>query len=90
MKGIRFYEELTNKNKAGETSQGNVLAVFHELGFMGQHGYQYETISALFFEPNSVVCGSAANIDYIRNNCRRISEAKAREIHPELFIRLDN
>ena len=89
MKGIRFYEELNNKNKAGETSQGNVLARLIGNDWATDNGAMCEVISALFLHPNSVVCGGGASLDYIWNNCRRISEAKAREIHPLLFIYLD-
>ncbi len=90
MKGIRFYEELDNKNRVSETSQGNVLAVLYENGFFTKAGYMLECISATFYYPDSDVSSGSAHIDYIRKNCRRISEAKAREIHPRLFTRLDD
>ena len=89
MNGIRFYEELDNKNRKGEISQGNVIARVLGQDRITDNGVMCETISALFFHPNSVVCGSAASLNYIYKNCRRISEEKAREIHPNLFVYLD-
>ena len=48
-----------------------------------------ESISAMFYRPNSPVAHSNAAADYIWNNCRRISEKRAREIHPRLFEYLE-
>ena len=90
MKGIRFYEELDNKNRVSEKSQGNVVAVLYENGFFTNNGYILECISATFLHSNSDVSSGSAHIDYIRKNCRRISEQKAREIHPRLFTYLDD
>lgn len=91
MKGIRFYHELENKGKVAETSQGNVIAIFintnsHTLLIMGE---MYEGLVAVFGEPNSPVCVSGVSWEYLRESCKRISEAKARKIHPRLFERLD-
>ena len=94
MKGIRFYEELRNKNRKSEESRGTVVAVLVDTGHISgnQHGvwYEYDCISSLFDHPNSVVCGSGVSQDYLWQECRRISEQRAREIHPELFKRLDD
>ncbi len=90
MKGIRFYEELTNKNRVSEESQGNVIAQLVGNDQVTDDGVMCETISALFFHPDSVCCGGSASLDYIWKNCRRISETKAREVHPQLFVYLDN
>ncbi len=49
----------------------------------------YEAIAALFEQPNSPVAGTGVALDYLRQKCKRISEAKARTIHPALFERLD-
>jgi hypothetical protein len=86
MKGVRFYEELENKNRKGEKSQGNVIAI---------HAYQisidgmYECLSATFYKPNSPVSVGGVSRKYLEEKCRRISETRAREIHPRLFERLD-
>jgi len=49
----------------------------------------YEAIAAVFALHNSRVAGTGVALDYLRQKCRRISEAKARKIHPALFERLD-
>ena len=94
MKGFRFYEELKNKNRKAEESQGNVIAVYGEwrLGRVVDEKYQWvkDCVSAVFFETNSQVCGSSVSQGYLEESTRRISEAKAREIHPNLFVYLDS
>lgn len=95
MKGIRFYEELEHKNRKAEKSKGTVVAVFYENGsFQTQVApnkweWAYEALAGLYDEPNSIVCSSSVPWIYLRTQCRRISEARAREIHPLLFERLD-
>jgi hypothetical protein len=94
MKGIRFYEELLDKNRKAETSQGNVVAIFIDTGHTAYqqytgYDYRYECLSATFFQPNSDVSIGSVSQDYLHCDCRRISEARAREIHPKLFERLD-
>lgn len=86
MKGIRFYEEFANK-RAG-VSAGTVVAVTSD-PFASQGDVLRECISALFAEPNSPVCGSVVSLKYLRLRCKRVSEARAREVHPALFDRLD-
>jgi hypothetical protein len=49
----------------------------------------YEAIAGLFDRPNSPVAGTGVALDYLRQKCMRISEAKARSIHPVLFDRLN-
>ena len=49
----------------------------------------YEAVAGLFDQPNSPVAGTGVAIDYLRGRCKRVSEAKARMIHPALFRRLD-
>jgi len=82
MKGVRFYEEFSNKRRG--KSEGKVLAVDIEW-FYGESGYLHEAIGALFFHPNSAVGGTSVSPEYLRDSCKRISEAKARQIHPNLF-----
>lgn len=88
MKGIRFYEEFTNTTK--KVSEGNVIAAFVANGTFWQSGKPcYETLDAVYFRPNSPVASSSISLDFLRRFCKRVSEARAREIHPALFERLD-
>jgi hypothetical protein len=43
----------------------------------------------VLFHPNSPVAGTSIDVSILRERCKRISEAKARQIHPLLFERLD-
>ncbi len=49
----------------------------------------YEAIAAVFDWPNALVTGTGVACDYLRQKCKRISEATARTLHPALFERLD-
>lgn len=94
MKGIRFYEELTDKNRKAEASKGNVIAVAYETRWYnytpdGYYDTMFECVSALFFEPNSVCCGDGVSQRYLTKDTKRISETRAREIHPALFEYLE-
>ena len=88
MNGIRFYQEFKNKSK--RESAGTVVAVLVGNGrFWSANKACYEALAGLFHHPNSVVCGTAVALDYLHDKCKRISEARARTIHPALFERLD-
>ena len=88
MKGIRFYREFTDETK--RQSSGTVLAALVLNGSYWSSGKLcYEAIAALFEQPNSPVAGTGVALDYLRRKCQRISEAKARGMHPALFERLD-
>ncbi len=95
MKGFRFFEELNDKNRVKETSQGNVIAVLLKPSGRGWAPIYIpgtgtvECLSAVFFHPDSAVNLGAVSRSYLRDNCRRISEEKARKIHTRLFLRLD-
>lgn len=96
MKGIRFYLEYPNqaeKRKATRADLGNhsghVIATFEGTEAIGTHGPQVDALTAIFDRPDSPVAGSAVSLEYIRERGKRISEAQARRIHPELFRRLD-
>ena len=52
-------------------------------------GLSIEGAGAVFFEPDSPVCGCSISLEYLQTRCKRISESKAREIHPRLFDYLD-
>lgn len=98
MNGVRFYLEYgspTEKNKATRKSPGDhigtVVAVLVENGTFpcGQGKWCYDAIGGLHARPNSPVASTSASLDYLRENCLRISEEQAREIHPRLFEWLD-
>ena len=105
MKGYRFYEELENKNRKAENSKGTVVALLIEPDGRGwkplylprlvrtkdRRGWSYaaECVSSVFAEPNSPVASGSVSMEYLSKDCRRISEARAREIHPELFKYLE-
>ena len=96
MKYVRFYEELNNKNRKGETSRGTVIAVFTENGTRvertgdGSLRVIYEGVGAVQDYPNCPVASTDVATIYLREECRRIPEARAREIHPQLFVWLDS
>lgn len=91
MKDIRFYlEHDTPQNKRKNIHSGNVLALNTATSWIACGERTYETISAVYFEPDSPVCGSGCTQAYLTHNCKRISETKARQIHPNLFVYLDN
>ena len=87
MQGFRFYEELNNKNRKDETSQGNVIAVY--IPEMWSPDGSMVVLSAVFFIPNSDVSNGSVSREYLDTKTRRVSEAKARVIHPKLFVYLD-
>ena len=88
MIGIRFYAEFQDKSK--RQPGGNAVAVLTLNGAYWSSGQLcYEALAALFDRPNSPVAGTGVALDYLRQKCKRISEARARIIHPALFERLD-
>jgi len=104
MKGFRFYEELDNKGRKAEKSRGVVIAVplqedgrgWREIFVPGmvrtESGWTFtiECFSSVFDEPDSPVCGSQTTLAYLTKNCKRISEARARKIHPKMFEYLES
>jgi hypothetical protein len=96
MKAIRFYLEYpTAADKRTATRAelgnhtGNVIATFDGTEAVTSQGPQVDALAAIFDRPNSPVAGTAVSLEYIRERAKRISEAQARQIHPELFNRLD-
>ncbi len=88
MNGIRFYLEFTDPSK--RQSGGTVVAALVLNGTYWSSGVLcYEALAALFDRPNTPVAGTGVALVYLRLKCQRISEAKARAIHPVLFTRLD-
>lgn len=96
MDGVRFYLEYENKTEKHKGTRkkpgkhtGNVLALYHENGHMTREGWTCEGTGAIFYHPNSAVGSCGVGIDYLRDKCKRISEAQARDIHPQLFAVID-
>ena len=88
MKGIRFYLEFTDP--ARRQSGGTVVAALVLNGSYWSSGRLcYEAVAALFDRANSPVAGTGVALEYLRQKCKRISEAEARTIHPALFERVD-
>ena len=91
MKGIRFYEEYTgHKRRKDSKPLGNVLAVVVENSPQVYDGVtHYDAVGAVFDLPNSAVASAVISTSYLRNYTKRISERRARELHPLLFQILD-
>ncbi len=88
MTGYRFYLEHKSKAKKRKNEHmGTVIAI--DTNILDKY-HVYEGLTAVFDTPNSDVCWSGASREYLRANCKRISEEKARAIHPALFKRLDS
>jgi hypothetical protein len=95
MKGYRFYAEYSDKTEKNKTRlegehDGNVVAIMLDkdgrpISHMREHGIVYECIAAVHHHKNSGVAGTFVGREYKQNKLKRISEEKAREIHPRLF-----
>lgn len=93
MRNIRFYlEHESPSHKRKGNHLGTVFAAHvHDNGrFVLTTTYFVEGMAAVFNRPDSPVESTAADREYLRKCCKRISEAEAREIHPALFARLDS
>ena len=100
MKGYIFYLEFptaqakrkaTRKNLTGH--EGNCIAVTSDRAEQIEQwsvNRCYPAISAVQSIPNSPCCFDCVSPDYLKERCKRISEAQAREIHPNLFYRIEN
>ena len=96
MKGIAFYLEFPSKGikkRSGKRHTGhccNVFAGFVGNGWHQDHSGKYllEGLGAVYDYANSPVAGTSASREFI-DSCKRIPEQLARQIHPELFRRLD-
>jgi hypothetical protein len=90
MKGIRFYLEFkTAKDKRRGNHTGNVFAACIETKYMSRKEPCIEGFGSVYDRANSPCCYIEASLDYLRLNCKRISESQAREIHPMLFERME-
>lgn len=105
MKGYVFYLEYPNKAEKRKASvrvagrlgnhTSNVFARLdpHTLdvdreeflaSLRNPEGY-----GAVYPRPNSAVCWTGTSWKHLNDNCKRISEKLAREIHPNLFLRME-
>jgi hypothetical protein len=86
MKGVRFYLEHSSlSQKRSGQHDGTVFAAFVDQ----KHDGCVDGLGALYAYPDSPVCSTSASYGYLMDCCKRIPEARAREIHPSLFSRLD-
>lgn len=95
MKGIRFYREFLKRQRKEWDATGNVIAIYLDddnqpIARTVQDGKIIECASAVFFQPNSPVASSGVHSEYLRTKCKRISEKRAREIHPLMFEYLES
>lgn len=89
MKGVRFYFDYGSakaKRKGGDAP--NALAALLSIGTDGS-GF-VDVMAALTDEPNSPICGTTASREYIREACKRVSEAEAYRVHPNLRARMEH
>ncbi len=91
MRGLRFFEEYTDAARA--RSAGTVVAIdMTGRSFVQEGGVCYDALSAAADgpSPNGPVLQRWCNAEYLGSRCRRVSEARARAIHPRLFEYLDS
>ena len=100
MKGYIFYLEFptakakrkaTRKNLTGHS--GNCIAVTSDKSEQIEQwrvNKCYPAFTAVQDIPNNQCCFNPVSPDYLAERCKRISEAQAREIHPNLFYRIEN
>jgi len=79
MKGVRFYTD----------GPGSVVAILLPEGKVEEDYFaftgRYMGVSGVYRCPNSPCATTEVAVEYLRESCKRISEKKAREIHPRLF-----
>jgi hypothetical protein len=90
MRGFRFFEEYGDAARGEST--GNVIAIpTAEPSFVQPGGICFPVVCASQEArlPNSPVRPAYVNVEYLGKRCRRITELRARAIHPRLFEYLD-
>ena len=98
MRGYRFYAEYDSaKDKRADKHSGNVCAVLldeERRPLLNRpernNATMADAIAAGREQKNSPVCLTTVSLDYLREKCKRISEERARAIHPRLFNYLDS
>lgn len=95
MRGVRFYLEYDSpKEKRAGNHNGTVIAVDITTGRVVMHDnqtgeYRYDAVGAVYYRPDSPVASTSVTQEYLAIYCKLISEVAAREIHPALFVYLD-
>jgi hypothetical protein len=85
VKDVQFYEQFNDDEKT--ESAGKVIAVLvnrWKHGSAGQ-GRIFKAVLGLAKVPNAPAVQSTVAERYLDAKCRRISEARARQIHPNVF-----
>jgi hypothetical protein len=93
MKGVRFYLEFRNQVAKiyGKNHLGCVVAMRTSQWLAPINGNAWFTaVGGEGTAPNGEVTETTRSQYYLEIYCKRISEARAREIHPCLFEYLDN
>lgn len=105
MKGFKFFLEYPSakEKRRGTVKEpgrhaGNCLAAVLDRRTRGHNMLDWfyidgeghvQCLAALFDKPNSPVMWTAVSYKHLDKRCKRIPERLAREIHPELFARLE-
>jgi hypothetical protein len=96
MNGISFYLEYPNSRekrkatrKALGNHSGNVIAILENGTYISGGQAVKDGIAAVYDWPNSPPASTGVSLEFLRERCKRISEATARAIHPQLFEWLD-
>lgn len=105
MQDIRFYIDFGSakaKRKANRTKApiasgaGNCLAISvssYDYYVRTQGKAMFEGVATvydrIYDDAPSPLASTAVSVEYLREACKRVSEAEARRIHPELFQWLD-
>ena len=93
MKGWIFYLEYgSSEDKRNDNDTGNCVAIKTDPGIKGnstplldKYGSLTCISSIMPIKPNFHVAKGKTSTDHIKRCCKRISEKKARKIHPRLF-----
>ena len=95
MRGYRFFIEFNSRgDKWKGCDRGTVFALYtgegveEERTLSSLRAYP-QGLGAILNQENSPVCWCGTSYPYLRDFCKRVSEKRAREVHPALFLRLD-
>ncbi|MEP6692828.1 MAG: hypothetical protein ABJD07_16845 [Gemmatimonadaceae bacterium] len=87
---IHFFEEYAGHDL--QQSAGNVIAIYFTDELVIKDGkvlFRAVCAGDEAMRPNSPVTPTLFDAEYLGSHCRKISEARARDIHPRLFAYLD-
>lgn len=85
MKNIRFYEEFKDSRK--RNSCKTVVAIYTDSDSIRYN--RIDAIVGVYDVANSLCCFTSVSSVYLKRRCKRISEQQAKQIHPNLFVRLE-